>query len=65
MRSADRVARLQARHAILDAVNAHRLDPEFVHVFRMRHLQEAVFIARRFGLVGPDVLEAAGFRAHA
>lgn len=66
--------RLEARWAIIQAANtyrrtAHRARP-FFSVARlqapvmlgMRQLQQAVCIARRQRLVGPEVLVAAGFR---
>lgn len=55
---------LAARHQILQAVESRRrlsrLNP---NAYTMRHIQRAVWIARRFGLVDPAVLVTAGFRS--
>lgn len=59
-----RLAREEARVAILGAANRHRLRRgDSGTPYLTRHLQRAVHVCRQNRLVSPDVLEAAGFRA--
>lgn len=58
-------SRRGARRVILEAANAARLDKDKTQVLGVRHIQEAVCICRRRLLVPAEVLEAAGFNAHA
>ena len=51
---------LGARRQIIAACNRHAFSQ---NIYRMRHLQQCVSMCRRRGLVKPDVLVAAGFRA--
>jgi len=53
--------RNSTRRLILKAVNAARIDKGLVPEYRMRHIQRAVHVARRKGLVKGIVLDLAGF----
>lgn len=53
------VSRKDARHVILAAVNARR--PPSLYLLQMRHIEEAVCIARHWDLVPGIFLKAAGF----
>ena len=53
------VTKRDARHVILAAVNARR--PPSLDSLKMRHIEEAVCIARHWNLVPDIFLEAAGF----
>ena len=60
--------RTEARRKIIQTANrfrvhqAHRRWPYVPPtVFSARHIQQAVCVVRRHGLVKPEVLEAAGF----
>lgn len=56
-------ARRAARRRIISAANRHRIDPSVVPAYSAKTLQRAVAKVRRHGLVKPEILEAAGFRA--
>jgi hypothetical protein len=61
MSDIDPEERNAARHLILKAVNAARIDRTLVPEYRMRHIQRAVHVATRKGLVKGIVLDLAGF----
>jgi len=60
----ERAARKAARWQIVQAANRHKIRVRYQPVlFDLRHVQQAVRLARHHGLVKPKVLEAAGYRS--
>jgi hypothetical protein len=57
------IKRIAARHMILDLANTAKIFTR--RTLYMKHINQAVFRCRQRGLVGPELLETAGFRAKA
>lgn len=64
---AQRVIRTEARDKIIQMANRHKMRTAMRHaytptLFTARHLQQAVNVCRRAGLLKPEAYVLAGFR---